>query len=288
MLILNKILVIGAGTMGSGIAQWFLQCGLEVHLTDANMIFLESQKNKIFENLEKLLNKNKISQNQFESIKQKFHIIPSHKVDDDYNLIIEAIIEDLQVKKKLFSELDATQNINCIFASNTSSLSIKEISQDLKTERKMNFVGVHFFNPAPIMPLVEIIKTDITPSHLIDQLKTWFEKKSKKVVICHDSPAFIVNRVARNFYGEAMRIAAKDDEVFFKEIDQVMKNVGLFKMGPFELMDLIGIDINLAVTESVWHAFKEHPRFAPHEMQIQRVKNKTFGVKSKKGFYQYE
>jgi 3-hydroxybutyryl-CoA dehydrogenase len=175
-----------------------------------------------------------------------------------------------------------------IFASNTSSIPITDIASELPISRAQKFLGLHFFNPATIMLLVEVIKGERTDEKLCQDLYDWFEEKGKKPARCKDSPGFIVNRVARNFYGEPLRIAETEDESKFKEIDFILKEVGGFKMGPFELMDLIGIDVNYSVTCSVWKAFNKEPRFAPHSLQKKMVDEKRFGRKSRKGFYHYD
>src|SRR5690606_33850030 len=151
--------------------------------------------------------------------------------------------------------------------------------------RKARFLGLHFFNPAPIMKLVEVIKGEQSDATLCQDLYRWFDEKGKKPALCKDSPGFIVNRVARNFYGEPLRIVEEDDQEKMKDVDRVLKEVGGFRMGPFELMDLIGIDVNYSVTCSVWNAYQQEPRFAPHALQKKMVDEGRLGRKSKRGFY---
>jgi 3-hydroxybutyryl-CoA dehydrogenase len=162
------------------------------------------------------------------------------------------------------------------------------MSEAVGVERKSRFIGLHFFNPATIMKLVELIKGEQTDSQLCEELYSWFDAKGKKPALCKDSPGFIVNRVARNFYGEPLRIVEEDNEEKMKEVDHILKEVGGFKMGPFELMDLIGIDINYSVTCSVWEAYGKEPRFTPHHLQKKMVNENRLGRKTKHGFYKYD
>jgi len=285
---INKVLVIGAGTMGSGIAWWFSSLGIQVHLQDESQDQLEKAKKYCEEQTYRWATKNKLDQRITEDLLQLVKFINKSEWDHDYDLVIEAIIENLEIKKNLFKELDEVMDKKTIIASNTSSFPIALLSEDLSLERKVNFLGLHFFNPAPVMKLVEVISSKDSSPELANGLYAWFEEKGKVPAHCKDSPGFIVNRVARNFYGEPLRIAGEDDEKKFKEIDQVLKEVGGFRMGPFELMDLIGIDVNYSVTCSVWNAYNKEPRFAPHHLQEKLVNEKRLGRKSKRGFYQYE
>ena len=175
-----------------------------------------------------------------------------------------------------------------IFATNTSSIPVSSLAKELSNKRKSQFLGLHFFNPAPIMKLVEIIEGHWTDKKLANDLYQWFESKDKKPAKCKDSPGFIVNRLARNFYGEAFRNISQEDQEKIKEHDKIMKEVGGFRMGPFELMDLIGVDVNLDVSTSVWNSFFQEPRFAPHRIQKFMVESGRLGRKTKKGFYDYE
>lgn len=221
-------------------------------------------------------------------MKNLIHFKSLNAVNENADLVIEAIIENLNVKKELFQKLDGYFSENTIISSNTSSFPITLLSEGVSSKRRARFLGLHFFNPATIMKLVEIIKGHETDEVLCHALYSWFDKKDKKPALCKDSPGFIVNRVARNFYGEPLRIAEIDDEKKMKEIDQVLKEVGGFKMGPFELMDLIGIDVNYSVTCSVWEAYNKESRFAPHALQKKMVDEKRFGRKTKRGFYKYD
>jgi 3-hydroxybutyryl-CoA dehydrogenase len=278
---------VGAGTMGAGIAQWFCQNDVYVDLADVKTEQLNVASQNIKLSWNSLLEKNKISLEQRHSFDNKLKMTSLDQIDENYNLVIEAIFENLSIKLDLFKSLDEKLNSDCIFASNTSSFQMQLFLPVLDECRRAKFLGLHFFNPAPIMKLVEIINSEKTDKALADNLYQWFEAKGKKPAICSDSPGFIVNRVARNFYGEALRIVENEDVEHMRLVDHIMREVGTFKMGPFELMDMIGIDVNLDVTRSVHAAFDSHDRFAPHHLQEQMVREKRFGKKSKRGFYEY-
>jgi 3-hydroxybutyryl-CoA dehydrogenase len=283
---LKKIVVIGAGTMGSGIAQWFAQQLCIVELIDTSETQLQKALADIHSSWDKLAEKKKLVNP--EELKRHLTVKTLDKVSKDADLVIEAIIENLEIKKDLFKKLDEMFDAHTILSSNTSSFPIHLMAEAVSNERKQKFLGLHFFNPATIMKLVEVIKGKDSSEDLCRDLYRWFDSKDKKPAFCKDSPGFIVNRVARNFYGEPLRIVDQDDESKMKEVDYILKEVGGFKMGPFELMDLIGIDINYSVTCSVWEAYNKEPRFAPHKLQKQMVDEKRFGRKSKRGFYKYD
>jgi 3-hydroxybutyryl-CoA dehydrogenase len=285
---LNKIVVIGAGTMGSGIAQWFTQQMCLVELVDSSGQQLEKAKSDIHHSWEKLIEKEKLSSDQVIQMKKNLEFKSLKQVDKTTDLAIEAIIENLDIKKKLFQELDEFFDPHTILASNTSSFPITLMSEAVSPTRKARFIGLHFFNPATIMKLVEIIKGDMTDEKLCTELYQWFNQRDKKPALSKDSPGFIVNRVARNFYGEPLRIVETDDQIKMKEVDRILKEVGGFKMGPFELMDLIGIDVNYSVTCSVWEAYQREPRFAPHTLQKKMVDEKRLGRKTKHGYFKYD
>lgn len=287
-MILQKIVVIGAGTMGSGIAQWFAQQMCEVELVDNSEEQSKKALSGIHASWDKLVEKEKLSSCQVNQMKKLLEIKSLERVSKNADLVIEAIIENLDVKKSLFQELDEYFPPHTIISSNTSSFPISLMAEAVSTERKKRFIGLHFFNPATIMKLVEIIKGDATDKSLCEDLYQWFDTKDKRPALSKDSPGFIVNRVARNFYGEPLRILDIENESKMKEIDQILKEVGGFKMGPFELMDLIGIDVNYSVTCSVWEAYNKEPRFAPHALQKKLVNEKRLGRKSKRGFYKYD
>lgn len=285
---IKNVLVVGAGTMGSGIAMWLAQQGVETTLTDNGKSVLEAAIERLHSSWDKLHSKGKFSKEEVGQFKKLLKTCDKDSPPPATDLVIEAIFEDLEIKRNLFAELDKKLDPKCIFASNTSSFSMASLSRSLSPERKKNFLGIHFFNPAPLMKLVELIESPWTDSNLLKGFKSWFESKGKKVALCKDSPGFIVNRVARNFYGETLRILNSENEENAKKVDTIMREVGGFRMGPFELMDLIGIDINYNVTQSVWEAYFREPRFAPHQLQKQMVDSGRFGRKTKQGFYQYE
>jgi len=286
--VIKKVLVIGAGTMGQGIAQWFCQQGVDVELTDSNIAGLNSAIIQINSSWKKLCEKGKISATDVERFSKHLLHVRAENIDSNVSLVIEAVVENLDIKKKIFSDLDKVVNENAIFASNTSSISINSLCEELSIHRKRNFLGLHFFNPVPMMKLVEIIQGKWTEPDLIEKLKVWFENNGKIAALCQDSPGFIVNRIARNYYGEPLRIVKDFDRKKFKEVDEIMKKVGGFKMGPFELVDLIGIDINLSATKTVWEDFGKNPRFSPHPIQEERVASNKLGKKTGEGYYNYE
>lgn len=285
---ISKVLVIGAGTMGQGIAQWFTQQHVITEMVDQNYDFALKSLERIHQSFDKLQSSGKLSASDVESFKKNLSVKKMDEIDSKSDLVIEAIIEDLPAKKKLFSELDAKMSTETIIASNTSSFPITLLAQGLSGPRKKKFLGLHFFNPATIMKLVEVINGIETDRALSSALITWFNEHKKVACECTDSPGFIVNRVARNFYGEALRAVETYDEQKCREVDTVMKEVGGFKMGPFELMDMIGIDINYSVTESVYNAFFQEVRFKPHRLQRDMVAAGRLGKKTAKGFYSYE
>jgi 3-hydroxybutyryl-CoA dehydrogenase len=285
---INKVLVIGAGTMGRGIAQWFAQQEVEVRLTDVVSEMAEKSRAMIHESWSKLEEKGKFKAEQVNSYKNCLNVVAMEELPSDCDLVIEAIIEDERIKRELFLKLDQTMQKSCILASNTSSIPITTIARDLTSERKAKTLGLHFFNPATIMKLVEIINTNWTDKGVATKLHTWFKDAGKQPAICKDSPGFIVNRVARNFYGESLHILENHDHQRVEEIDKVMTEVGGFRMGPFTLMDLIGIDINYDVTQSVWNSYYNDPRFRPHKIQREMVESGRIGRKANEGFYKYE
>jgi 3-hydroxybutyryl-CoA dehydrogenase len=276
--------------MGRGIAQWFAQQHIRVELVDAKLAVATEAHKKVMLSWEKLKEKGKFTKEEIEKFAD--HIFPIEASDCERNsdLLIEAIVENLKIKKQVLRELDEEMDEKCIFASNTSSFPISEMAQALSAQRQKNFLGLHFFNPAPIMKLVEVVQGSETPPELVQKLSGWLEGLGKKAAICADGPGFIVNRVARNFYGESLRLANGKPETqeTFEELDNILKKVGGFRMGAFELMDLIGVDVNLEVSESVWKSFYHEPRFAPHPLQKKMVSAQRLGRKTGRGFYSYE
>lgn len=284
----KSVAIIGSGTMGAGIASWFATRGVRAYLCDLDInIALEAIK-EVHTSWDRLVQKGKFTASEVSNFKDLLEAREVSHIEADVSLVVEAIVESLEIKSKLFSSLDERLHADCVFASNTSSLSISALSLSVSEQRRTKFLGLHFFNPAPIMKLVEVIPTDETTADLSGALAAWFSANEKKPAICKDRPGFIVNRLARNFYGEAMRIAPKGDDESLFEVDSTLTSVGGFKMGPFELMDLIGVDVNFAVSESVWKANFREPRFAPHPLQSFLVTAGRHGRKTKRGFYRYE
>jgi 3-hydroxybutyryl-CoA dehydrogenase len=285
---IKKVIVIGAGTMGQGIAQWFTQQNIITEMVDQNFEFAGKSLEKIFLSFDKLQTAGKLSATDVSAFKKNISVKKMEEIDINADFVVEAIIEDLNVKKKLFTDLDSKMSAATVIASNTSSFPITQLAQGLTAERKKKFLGLHFFNPATVMKLVEVINGMETDRSLSSALISFFNERKKIACECSDSPGFIVNRVARNFYGEALRAVETYDEKKCREVDTVMREVGGFKMGPFELMDMIGIDINFSVTESVYNAFFQEARFKPHRLQRDMVAAGRLGKKTAKGFYTYE
>jgi 3-hydroxybutyryl-CoA dehydrogenase len=278
-----KIAVIGAGTMGSGIAQVAAQAGHPVVLFDTRREAVDKALAGLRKTLDRLVEKGKLTAEQADGIHGR--ITPASDLKDlaGSGLVIEAIIEDLGIKKKLFGELEGIVPEDAVLATNTSSLSVTAIAGGLEHPERM--VGLHFFNPAPLLPLVEVVPGLATAPDLGSRMVTLMTAWGKVPVLCKDTPGFIVNRVARPFYGEAIRIY-EEGIADMPTIDAAMKSVG-FKMGPFELMDLIGNDINFTVTKTVWEAFFYDPRYKPSFTQQRQVESGRLGRKSGRGYYAY-
>jgi 3-hydroxybutyryl-CoA dehydrogenase len=283
--------ICGAGAMGSGIAQVAATAGHKVIVYDSFDGAVERAHTNIFNGLNKLVEKQKITAEKSDEIKANLSFTKSLAELKSAGLIIEAIVEDLGVKKKLFGELEVLVNDDCILASNTSSLSIASISSACKKQDRV--IGIHFFNPATLMPLVEIIPGITTGAQTLKTTRELIDSWGKTTVVCKDTPGFIVNRVARSYYGESIRIYEEGWEglpegpVGMATIDWAMKEFGGFKMGPFELMDFIGSDVNYKVTESVWEQFFYDPRFKPSLTQKRLYEAGWYGRKSGKGYYNY-
>lgn len=285
---LKQIGILGSGTMGAGIAQICLQAGLQVSIYDLEMRLLNKARTNIEAGLRKAVEKNKLATEQLEPAIKHLSLHTELEALSACDLIIEAVPEEMALKSKLFKQLDACCKPTTLFASNTSSLSITALGG--VTQRASQVAGLHFFNPAPLMKLVEIISGLRTSETTIAALKDFAQLLGKTPVIAKDTPGFIVNRVARPFYGEALKMlgeAASSPEMV-RTIDTVMREAGGFKMGPFELMDLIGIDVNFAVTQSVWHAYFQLSRYRPHPIQQRMVSAGLLGRKTGEGFYPYE
>ena len=279
---IKTVCVCGAGTMGNGIAQVCATAGFRTVLYDLNNQVLQEAKNYIEDNLIKLVAKQKLSGTEQQRILQKIQF--TYDVEDCLgDIIIEAIVEQQQAKISLFEKLLAINNTQAIFASNTSSLSITEIAKSLKVPEKV--IGLHFFNPAPLMKLVEVVTTAYTNKETVHVASSFARSLNKTPVICNDSPGFIVNRVARPFYIESLRLV-EEGKASFEIIDKLLENRG-FKMGPFKLMDLIGNDINYAVSCSVYEQLKKPIRLKPSDIQKEKVDKLELGKKTGKGYYEY-
>lgn len=281
---MKNIGIIGAGTMGVGIAQVAATAGCKVVLFDTNTSQIDKALSGLEKTLQKLVEKAKISQEKAAEIRT--HIIKGETLQDLKNsdLVIEAIIENKEIKTKVFTELETYVSESCIIGSNTSSISITSLGAELyKPER---FIGIHFFNPAPLMPLVEVIPSLLTEKSLAEKIYNLMKDWGKTPVIAKDIPGFIVNRIARPYYGEGLRIV-EENIATPEQVDDAMKTLGNFKMGPFELMDLIGVDVNFSVTTTVYKDYFYDPKYKPSLLQQRMSEAKLHGRKTGKGFYDY-
>jgi len=274
--------VCGAGTMGSGIAQVAAAAGFATILYELNEAQLQAAQQKLQQDLTTLVEKGKITGEKKEAILQNLRFtsdIQQCRAD----LIIEAIVEKPEIKASLFNQLAAINNSQTIFASNTSSLSISALAQELP--QPQNFAGLHFFNPAPLMKLVEVVKGAQTSDTVAQTLMDFTKALGKTGVLCKDAPGFIVNRVARPYYIESLRLA-EEGVADYATIDALLQNRG-FKMGPFKLMDLIGNDVNYAVSCSVYDQLGAPERLKPSYLQKEKVDNHQLGKKTGRGYYEY-
>lgn len=279
---IQDICVAGAGTMGSGIALAAALGGFDVIVYDTNEQVIEKATASVKSNLGFLLEKNKISEAEHANLLNSIQFTTS--IDQcRAGLVIEAIVEIASVKASLFNQLAAINGEGTILASNTSSLSITAIQSQVTNPGRV--AGMHFFNPAHIMKLVEVVSGEQTKRETTDVLIDICKRMNKTAVLCTDSPGFIVNRVARHYYLEAMKLV-EEGIAGFENVDAIMEATG-FKMGPFRLMDLIGMDINLAVSQSLYDAFKQELRFKPSALQQDKVTSGELGKKTGKGFYTY-
>ena len=278
----HTVAVVGAGTMGLGIAQVCATFGYNTLIYDVREEQVLLALKTIEKNLTWLVEKEKLSSEQRIEILSRIKPVFQLSAVKAY-IVIEAAIEKLEIKQQLFSELEKINGVGTILASNTSSISITKIAEGLK--RPANCIGLHFFNPADRMKLVEIISGAATDPRVVDAMKEFSSQIGKTAVLAKDSPGFIVNRVARHFYIESIR-HLEENIAGVETIDALLRSSG-FKMGPFELMDLIGVDTNLAVTKSVYEGFQQDPKFKPSRTQQQLVDRGDLGRKAGRGFYDY-
>lgn len=279
---IKKIAVIGSGTMGQGIAQVCATAGYTVLLYDIESTLLKAAISRMRKGLDTLISKGKMSEQDAQGIMGRITSVSDFR-QLQVDLVIEAVIENLEVKQKIFREVEKLNGADCILVTNTSSIPVTRIAASLKHPHR--FAGLHFFNPAPVMKLVEIIRGADTAEATIQLLKTFATQLNKQFVLAQDSPGFIVNRVARHFYLEPLKIA-EEQVADMETIDTLLRSSG-FKMGPFELMDLIGIDVNLSVTRSVYDSFHQEAKFRPNRIQQQKVDAGHLGKKTGIGFYRY-
>ncbi|KAB2330494.1 3-hydroxybutyryl-CoA dehydrogenase [Cytobacillus depressus] len=282
---IKTIGVVGSGTMGAGIVQLIVQSGFTALLFDIDKDTVDRASDSIKSRLDRIAEKKKASIEEIEQAKKRLCTTTDLQEFFKCQLVIEAVPEKLEIKRAIFQQLEKICSRETILATNTSSLSITQISGLIQDPERV--AGFHFFNPAPIMPLVEVIKGLKTSINTVDTLVGFAKKLNKSPVICKDTPGFIVNRVARPFYNEALRIM-NDQVASVEQIDRIMKNAGNFKMGPFELQDLIGIDVNFATTQSVFSSFHGEGRFRPHYYQERMVQSGSLGRKTGGGFYSNE
>lgn len=280
----QRIGVIGAGAMGAGIAQVAATAGHTVYLFDSRHDAAAQALVQMGKTLQKLEEKGKIEQGMSKILLSRIQAVPSLDAMDDVALVIEAIVEQLPVKQEVFSKLEAVVSPDCILASNTSSLSVTAIAAACNKPERV--LGLHFFNPATLMPLVEVVPAVQTAAHLpaecVELMKSW----NKVPVIAKDTPGFIVNRLARSYYGESIKLY-EEGMADIPTIDWALKTYGGFRMGPFELMDLIGNDINYTVTETVWTQMYFDPRYRPSLTQKKITEAKRYGRKTGQGYYNY-
>lgn len=279
---ISTIAIVGAGTMGLGIAQVCVQHGFPTILFDINEAVLTKAQQSIAAGLSKLVEKGKLTAAEQEAALARLR--PTTDLSTvQADLIVEAVVEKLSVKHQLFQELAALNPPTTILASNTSSLPITRLAAPIQYPERV--VGMHFFNPAPLMPLVEVISGVATVPAVADAVFALAEKLGKKPVRAADAPGFIVNRVARHFYVEGLKIV-EEQVAPFQVVDELMEATG-FRMGPFRLMDLIGVDTNFSVTSAMFEAFHFDPKFRPSRIQQQKVDAGQHGRKTGRGFYDY-
>ena len=275
--------VLGSGTMGRGIAMTALWAGCPVWLYDVSADMLSGAAAEIRTRTERRAQKGELS-GSAECVLARLQTVDDVIALAAVDIVIEAVPERLDLKRDLFRRLEACCRPDAVLATNTSSLSVSEIAAGLTHPQRV--VGMHFFNPAAVMPLVEVVAGDATDPDVVRRVVQFAGDLGKQAAVCRDTPGFIVNRVARNFYGEALRIVG-EGSADAATVDRLLSRGAGFPMGPFALMDLIGIDVNFAVTESVYQAFFDEPRYRPHPLQARQVAVGQLGRKSGRGFYAY-
>ena len=284
--------VIGAGTMGSGIAQVAAMAGHEVLLFDSRPEAIIATRDNLLNILNRLAEKGKITDQEVQAIFGRVYFLESIHGMKEAGLVLEAIVEDIDAKREVFQSLENTCNNSCILATNTSSLSVTSLAGYCKFPERV--IGIHFFNPAPLMKLVEIVPAWQTNPEIIQAVVRLISSWDKTTVHAGDTPGFIVNRVARPYYSEALKIydermlyGIPEGVAGFRMIDEAMTKIG-FRMGPFTLMDFIGNDVNYAVTKSVWESCYYEPRYTPNVLQRRLVEAGWLGKKSGRGYYRYD
>lgn len=280
---MTTVAVIGAGTMGIGIAQVVAIAGLKVQLFDTKAGLAAKSLTKIKNNLKKAVEKGKLEAAKLDAVIARITVLQSFR-EIKAGMVIEAVIEDLEVKENLFKQIEDVVSPDTLVCTNTSSIPITKIGAGMKHPERL--VGMHFFNPAHIMKLVEVVSTDFTNQEKLKQAIAHVKNFGKTPVLTKDSPGFIVNRVARHFYVESLKVL-EDGVADYPEIDKLMEATG-FRMGPFKLMDLIGIDVNFSVTSTLYNGYHQDPKFRPSRVQEQKVELGQLGRKTGKGFYDYE
>jgi 3-hydroxybutyryl-CoA dehydrogenase len=282
---LEKIGVLGAGTMGAGIAQVAVQAGFETLLYDISDEFVDKGVGRIRSFLQGSRQRGKITADEERQILERLQGTTELKGFEATSLVIEAVPEKLELKRDIFKQLDSLCPPETLLATNTSSFSVTAIAAS--TQRPERVLGLHFFNPPPLMALVEVIQGDRTAAGTIEKATDLMRRMGKTPARAKDTPGFIVNRIARPFYNEALRILG-DGGATVEAVDRIMREAGNFRMGPFELMDLIGHDVNFAATESLYRSFFEDPRFRPSPIQQRMVMGGNLGRKTGRGFYVYD
>lgn len=277
--------IVGAGTMGAGIAQVCLQAGHDVQLFDVDHAAIERGRRGIADGLQKLVDKEKLPADgrarMLEALRDAHSL---EALAEEADIVIEAALEDLDLKETVFRALGSAEAIPDILATNTSALSVSDIGEASGHAERV--IGLHFFNPAPLMPLVEVVVGDRTSGDVVARATQFAIELGKQPVVCRDSPGFIVNRVNRPFTLEALRML-EVDEAGVEQIDNALRGAG-YPMGPFELMDLVGVDVNLAVATALWNGFDQAVRFTPSKIQRELVEGGHLGRKTREGFYVYE